>query len=228
MPEHFGPPSGTAPKTGAGLVKVVLSFSRSDGFLGENVFGIDTHGAGPVDDATLTSVCNDFKNWWQNGDGTHSPQAQCGESTSLSLIEAKDLTVVDGTIHSIAPALVGADTGGDLAAGLTFAITIRTALSGRSHRGRSFVVGLTDNVLATGSKDVADSAAITDLLAAYAGLLTGDFSVNNAGRKLSIFSYSNNNAYRANIAATDVASVGVFDFNMDYQRRRAPGHNRHL
>lgn len=228
LAEHYGPPSGTAPKTGDGLVKVVLNFLRDDGLTGMNVFGINTNAAGPVDAATLTSICNDFSNWWQHGDGTHDLRHIMSTGMQLASITAKDLSVVDGTIIELSTALFGEDTGDDLTAGLTFAVTHRSARSGRSHRGRTFVFGATVNALLSGSKDVADGTWVTNLIAAFGGLLAGTTKVNNSGRTLSVFSYSNANAYRANISAVDVISFGAYDNNMDYQRRRAPGHNRHF
>lgn len=226
MPEHFGPPSGTAPKTGDGLVRVTLNFVRDDGLDAKNVFGVDTNAAGPVSGASLGTIADDIGAFWETGTGGHAPSAQTGNRWSLAMIEAKDLTAVDGEIVERVSGVRGTDIGGDLAAGQTFAVTLRTVLSGRSHRGRCFLVGLTDNFLASGSKDVADIGAVNDYLAAFTGLIASN--PGGGSNKLSVFSYSNNNAYRANIAATPIVSAGTFDLNMDYQRRRAPGHNRHF
>lgn len=228
MTEHYGPPAGTAPKTGAGLVRVRMFFSTPTGDIAENVHGINRHSSADASTAELTSVCNDFKNWWQFGSGVHTAKDVMGTGYTLQTITAKDLNLVDGAEISIAVNQAGADTGGTLAAGLTFAITTRTARTGRSHRGRTFVVGPTVNCLLTGSKDSVDPTWANNILTAYGGALTGTYSVNNAGRTLCILSYSNANAYRANISAEDVVGFGYSDLNLDYQRRRAPGHARHF
>lgn len=228
MAEHYGPPTGTAPKTGTGLVRVRMFYSTPSGDVAENVFGINRNSSAPCTTSELDSVCNDFVNWWNNGDGVHKIKNTVGTTYALSTVSAKDLNIVDGAeiTHSVNTA--GADTGGALASGLTFAVTLRTARTGRSHRGRCFLVGITVNALATGSKDVADGTWANNQLSAFGGMLLGPYKVLNAGRTLCILSYSNANNYRANISSEDVVSFGYSDLNLDYQRRRAPGHSRHF
>lgn len=218
-------PSGTLPLTGAGVVQSVLRFSQGDGEVAENVLGFanaDGHAATTVE---LNALNGKIQDWYENGDGTHSYKALQSASCTLLSITSRDLTSLTGEEVVTDVGDVGAAAGTELANGLTFTITARTGHAGRSHRGRVYLVGLTTGFL-SGDINVADSAKAGDAVAAFNGMISGPHDI--AGDyACNILSRSNGGVYRANISPFVVTAFGYFDLFMDYQRRRAPGHNRH-
>lgn len=216
---------------GPGFAEVTLNFAQGDGEQAVNVFGVDSGQTDALTFDDLAALCVTVVDWFGTGDGTHSYKALMQSSSSLVDVRARDLTTDSGPIAIETANVSGTDGGGKLANGLTFTVTSRTALSGRSYRGRTFLVGLTDNFLVAGQQNVADSGHADDainaffpLIAAIAGTTLPDAASTPA---LAVLSRRTAGAPRAAIVATPVTNFGYHDLFMDYQRRRAPGHNRH-
>jgi hypothetical protein len=108
----------------------------------ENVFDIDT--LAPVDATVVDDVCNIVSVWAQE---VYFPLLP--GTVSLTEVFAKDLTSIDGAQHSIAPS--GTVVGGNGAASYpnetTFCVSLRSAASGRSARGRKYVLAITTGLI---------------------------------------------------------------------------------
>lgn len=216
---------------GPGLIEVTMGFSMPDGELAVNVFGVDSGGTASISNTDLTQVADVFKDWWQTGDGTHSYRAFQQSSGQLIEVKARDLGDSTSLESIVNVSLSGTDGGEALPNGVTFTLTARTGLAGRSQRGRTFLAGLSKNFLSAGDVNVADSAHAGNAVAAFDGLLASlaDITLTDAGTQpvLAVFSRVSAGIRRAAIAATPIIGYGYHDLFMDYQRRRAPGHNRH-
>jgi len=129
-----------------------------------------------------------------------------------------DLSSETGVVYE--PTLGSPLPGGILTPGLptnvTVAVSWKTALRGRSYRGRTYHCGLAEESTLDSQLNVANIATIT---AAYEALLT---HISAGGSVLSVVSRVNNKTLRAEGIATPVTSVRV-DSNLDSQRRRLPG-----
>lgn len=217
-------PSGTNPLTGDGIAVMSLRFTLPSGQPAENVLGIHKDTGGEFTDTELTDIATTAKAWWESGDGTHSYRAKQSTACTLDSIFVRSLHTRSSPEIDLSVGEAGTDAGDHIPNGMTFTCTLRTGLAGRSHRGRLYACGLTKNFLNT-DPNLADLTHVNDLVAAVKGWISGPHQ-SPGGYSPSILSRSNNGVYRANIASYNIADVGYFDLNMDYQRRRAPGHNR--
>lgn len=137
-------------------------------------------------------------------------------------VKVRDLTTIDGAGIEllISPADQGNLTDTSLPNNCTVAVALRSGLAGRSNRGRTFHCGLTE-ILRSGN--VILGTTQTNLIAAYTALF-GPFTTN--AYHLGVLSLHTGGHPRLTGAFTEVNSVTV-DTNLDSQRRRLPGHNRH-
>lgn len=220
-------PTGVAPKTGDGIARVVMRFAQSDGEIAENVFGFKGVDGEDTSPDHLMDVCNVFKTWWEDGDGSgHSYRVVQHTGTQLLTITAKSMHVVDGAEVTLDVGESGTDDGEVLPDGITFSLTARTAQGGRSFRGRTFLLGLTKNFVSS-DVNVADSTHVINTLLGFNALIPAAQGAFALAGGLVVLSFSHNLAYRTNIVSTLITSYGNSDLFMDYQRRRAPGHSRH-
>jgi len=177
----------------------------------ENVFHLVKSGA--WSSADLEDAYNAFRDWI---DGAWADNAV----DNWSCVGFKGTDLTESTGATFEPTFGEAVVGGRSLPGLptsnTVAISWKTALRGRSYRGRTYHVGL-------GLDDVSDSAltptAIAALSVCYSELLAGLIS---AGMQLCVLSRVNNKAVRAEGIGTPVTSLSI-DANLDSQRRRLPG-----
>lgn len=138
---------------------------------------------------------------------------------SLSQIEGISLESPEAAGHILvaAPNEDGG-LGSDVMPGnVTICIGFRTAMRGKSGRGRNFVVGLTKSVV-TGNFVNVDHA--TALLAAYGQLVTSA----PEGHYLCVYSRQHNKAEREVGLASEVTAVVLTDRATDSQNRRLAGH----
>lgn len=143
-------------------------------------------------------------------------------ATELTRIRARDLSTQNGVIvdRQVIPTIVGADTTIGLPNNVTVAVSHRTGLGGRSFRGRTFHIGLSDN-------QVGNNQVLPPTLTALGQVYTLLLAVNPAGSQpLVVVSRRHNKADRAVGIATPVTDIVVNKF-IDSQRRRLPEHNRH-
>lgn len=187
----------------------------------ENVYHV-SYTAAP-DQSSLTALANVFKNW-ENTNASPSRSNQC----ALRTIRLRDIASPSGQelIFSVSPAISGTNTANPAPNNVTIATAMRTGLAGRSNRGRSYWIGITD-VMYTANNIVPTIQG--QILAAYAALLTALSSNSTPLVVLSKYSGTDSNGKpipRAAGVHTPITSVSM-DITMDSQRRRLPGHNRH-
>lgn len=208
--------------------EVELKFTQTDGEFAENTFGVQRDEA--WDTATLLTMANAFVNWWHDGDGIGGIY-RTFQFTGVTLLgaTARDLTTSGGIrVDSTAvPASIhGAGTGFQLQDGLSLAVTARTGHAGRSFRGRTFLVGLANGVLDTSGANIIDAGVGANFIKMMNALI---LAVNTADTHshLCVISRRTGNAPRVTGLTTPILQYGLHDMFLDYQRRRAPAHNRH-
>jgi len=103
---------------------------------------------------------------------------------------------------------------------VSLAMSLRTGLSGRSFRGRNYIVGLTQAAVVG---NTVNTSEISALLTAYESLRVPP---TDAAWQMSVVSRFTGGAPRTTGVATPVTSVIVVDATVDSQRRRLPGRGR--
>lgn len=173
--------------------------------------------AAPPTALDLNNLIDAMKAWELN----HA-SALRNVATELTRIRARDLSVQDGLIvdRQVIPTIVGADVSTGLPNNVTVAIAKRTGLGGRSFRGRTFHIGLSDNQV--GNNEILPPT-LTALGQVYTLLINVDLSGNPP---LVVVSRRHGGNPRLVGVATPVTSITIDKFT-DSQRRRLPEHNRH-
>lgn len=207
---------------------VTMTFTMNDGETAQNIFHCVKGSAWGADD--LSALCNIFVGWYETGGmGSHAYSEHMSENSHLTAVLARALDAEgapEGTPTVPIPTTGGADGTTQLQNGLTFTITHRTGLAGRSFRGRTYVPCLSTNSVFEVGANAIKPAYAADLVEAFRGLrdtITG----HDATWFLAVVSRYHNGAARAAGISTPVVDFGYSDIYLDFQRRRAPGHNRH-
>lgn len=213
---------------GAGLVQVVMQFSQFDGEICENVFGVDSGTGAAVDATYLGHVCTAFITWFNTGDGANKYQQWCGSGTTLLSVTAKDLTVQDGGEVTVSANQGGGDSSGTpLPNGVTYCVTAKTGLGGRSGRGRTYLVGMTSSQQDSSNRNKTTASHSLSAVAMMQSLIGAVHAITGGSSALVVLSRRHNNAPRSSLLATPVVFYSARNLFLDYQRRRAPAHNRH-
>jgi len=179
----------------------------------ENVYHVEK--PAPWSAAQLATMAAAIEAWWKAEVAPIVPA-----TVSLVRIDSRDLTEEAAPFDSLNCLT---DCEGTLADpqtpnNVTVAIKWTGGLTGRSQRGRTYHIGLSEGQVTGNSVDIPDGAAI---LAAYNELITA-ISGATIGAKLVIVSYITNGAPRTTGQTTDVTDVGL-DLTIDSQRRWLPG-----
>lgn len=173
----------------------------------------------------LTQLCQDLEGWWAS---LYSAQ----EATSVELVEitATDLTSETGPVGSFNPSetQLGALTSPALPNNVTIAVSFRTALRGRSFRGRNYFVGLTESQVTENTLSDPSAAAI---LGVYQALrpVVGTFTDDWIWVVVSRFSGVDGDGVpipRETGIATPITNAVIVDKTIDSSRRRLPGRGR--
>jgi hypothetical protein len=116
--------------------------------------------------------------------------------------------------------------------GLTLPFRLRTGLGGRGKYGRFFPPGLGDalvdatdpNQISAGALTAANTAAT-----AFLAALNNNDLIAGAGDvyDLVVASFVHNHITLPHVSVTPVTEISVRERWLCFQRRRAPGHNRH-
>jgi hypothetical protein len=178
----------------------------------ENVFHIECPTG--VDAATIVDCATIVHNWIQ---GNYIGMM----TTDVSYIgvEAKNLDIEGGGTHFIAPEtpVIGIIASSTLPGGSSLCISLKTAQSGRSHRGRKYMFGLPES---SQSGNQMNTAYVEDAGATFGALIT---AIEDANKFLVVVSRFLEGVLRLEAVVTRViAAVGV-DVNIDSQRRRLTG-----
>lgn len=230
--------SSTAPQVGGKLCKLMafiplvntaqvsMVFSQADGSFAENVLYVEN--TDPWSPTTLGTTADAVADWFSTGDGAgHSYKAGMSNVCSLVDVIARDMTTQTGdVVHtSVSMPIVGGSGNGPIELGLSFTLTERTGLAGRSQRGRVFLIGMETDWVSDGHLNQIDATHAADAVLAWTaliGILGGA-----AGIGWVVASRYHNNAPRDTGEMTLITSVGFHNLLVDFQRRRAPAHNRH-
>lgn len=192
-------------------IKVCMRYTQN----GENtcnVFYVDMGNEPTV--ATMTTVAEVFKGWWLD-----FMQDFTNVATSLQAIEVTDVSSEsdDGIIYTTGLPQAGLANGGPLPNHVTVATKLLSGFTGRSRRGRKYMVGM-DNSHITADKQHIGALLQTGLQTAYTELI--DLLVTE-GVNWVIASFISNGVPRSEALVTNVASV-VTNLVIDSQRRRLP------
>jgi hypothetical protein len=169
--------------------------------------GWDPDGLGDLAEALLT--------WEQNtAKGQRSNQITCIG------VECRDISVQDSFVVSVAaiPPIAGTLTTPVLPANVTLAVSLRTPFAGRSFRGRTYWIGLSEGAV---QGDFVQPGTAQGILAAVRELIEDVPQPLNA--QLAVVSRYHNGQPRAVGIATPVTSAVLVDTRVDTQRRRLVG-----
>jgi hypothetical protein len=195
-----------------GVAKVTLTFNQGDQ-IAQNIFHVKTTEEWGAE--FLENLVGVFYTWYQN-----NLQATQSVDVTLTTIEARDLTTEFAGYNSMTLTTdnTGAIANPVLPYNSTAAVKWTTGLTGRSTRGRTYHVGLSESS-ATGGE--LTSAARVALLDAYEQLIE-DVSTAEIAWSLAVLSRVQDGVPLANAIAYDILDVAC-DFALDSQRRRLPG-----
>jgi hypothetical protein len=211
-----------------GIAGVTLSFTIDDAQPAVNTFYVRTNDLSTWTSGDLAFMTTAFHDWFNAGDGAGATyKSRVHELVTLVDIIATDLSVEGSVQHIRSDGSAGTDSGNPLPNGVSIAISERSAFIGRSHRGRKFFVGLTDTSVDSDHPNIVNDGFVADILPAFNSLIghvTGYGGA--AAAQLVVLSRKHNGAFRDEGIGTVVNQYTLVDTNLDYQRRRAPGHNR--
>lgn len=214
-------------------IQAQLQYSQADGSFAENRIYLLKSAA--ISGTDLIDTATDLAGWWSTGDGGTNNLAACtSHEVQLVAVATRDMTTqFAGTaVFNPVSGNVGTDSDAAIELGLTVATTIRTGLAGRSFRGRAFQVGIPTGVISNVSTNVVDEAYMVKLATSWASLIAaaGAFTTPVEFVIGSFFSGVDGSGKpipRSTAVLTPVTAAGYHDLFLDFQRRRAPGHNRH-
>jgi len=138
------------------------------------------------------------------------------ESYLLPQIVVKDISVENGIefTKNFTPPYQGTGTNDPMAANAAMVVSWRTAQTGRSFRGRTYIGGLDNGVLANAQNVTTTFASdAADLIVTLLDALTA------TGRRLAVLSKYANGVARVTGLLTEIISI-IIDTKIDSQRRR--------
>lgn len=200
-------PSATIPNTVQCDVVFLLFNQRV-----ENVVHIECPDG--VDAPTIQDCANLVGNWVED----HYLPNLSADVTFLS-VEAKNLSIDNGgvAIYNAAPGVTGGVTSASNPGNVSYTISLLTAASGRSFRGRKYVIGVPQFVVTGNQVSATWSAALVDAFNELRDILVA------ADKLLVVVSRVADGLERLVGVTTAVTSAGVSDLNTDSQRRRLNG-----
>jgi len=147
-------------------------------------------------------------------------KAQRSNQITCIGVECRDISVQDSFVVSVAaiPPIAGTLTTPVLPANVTLAVSLRTPFAGRSFRGRTYWIGLSEGAV---QGDFVQPGTAQNILAAVRGLLEDVPQPLNA--QLAVVPRYHNGQPRAVGIATPVTSAVLVDTRVDTQRRRLVG-----
>jgi len=204
------------PVENTALVETRMMF---DGQKCENTIWVENEAA--WDGASLAELASEVKDWWV---ANYAGLVTFG--TSLTEVVATDMSSDTGPQASVAGGgEVGLGSGAPFPGGTSFVVSFRTALRGRSFRGRNYIVGVPEasRSLISG----VDSDYVEACVNAYTALLdaisTAGWTWVIASRFSGVDPDTHNPIPRVAGVTTPVTNVVCTDATLDSQRRRLPG-----
>jgi hypothetical protein len=175
--------------------------------------------ASPITSADLTTLCTALNSWV-----IAEMLPNQGSTVTYNGSEAVDMTTAGGTgvLVPVTSGNTGGIAGGGLPTNVTASVKFLTGLTGRSHRGRNYFIGLTNSGI---SGDELLSGSVTNILGIYDAL--GSYLVSTAFDQVIASLYSGVDSTgkpipRAAGVTTVVVSYAM-DIALDAMRRRLEG-----
>lgn len=175
-----------------------------------NIYHVTT--TDPITTIKLFDIATVFETWWE-----FEMKENFSTEIALASISVQDLNVPNGekVIAPVVPNIPGTDVGVAVTNNVALVVTLNTAKTGRSFRGRSYLAGLPRTKVIGNVIETATAAAILTDMVSLESLL----SVQNAN--LVVASFQSAGIPRAEGIATVVESFAVTT-RVDTQRRRLP------
>lgn len=180
----------------------------------ENVYHVKK--SSPFDEVGLSGAAQLFADWW---DEELKPQVAGNVSLVLIVAKALDSETAPAVEFTTGLPLTGPGTNIPNPGNVTVAIRWTTGLRGRSFRGRTYHIGLTQGAIVANSLATENQAL---LLGAYQTLLS---SLSLSTMSLVVVSKYANHVARTTGIATDITAASL-DGSLDSQRRRLNGRGR--
>jgi hypothetical protein len=202
-------PTITADQT----ARITMQFTQQ-GQIVQNIYHVlNTDGWTPAD---LEILAAGFDDWW-----AAYGRNQASTGVQYSTLFLKDLTSPEAVAieHTPAGPTGGTKAGAQPPMNVTIAVRWRTALSGRSFRGRTYHIGLVESMLSGSTINEVDRLA---LITSYGHLLE---YINTMGFTMVVLSTRANLLPRLTGLMTPITGVSC-DPVTDSQRRRLPGRGR--
>jgi hypothetical protein len=196
-----------------GAAQVTLDY-QSDSGDARNVLNFSQVPFGEWRNTNLEAVANAVYTWW-----AASLKQHVASAFRLEKITARDLANVPGEVFDRVVNEPGGNGQPRSPGNVTTAFTLRTALGGRSGRGRIFHIGLTSGYY-TG--DVLNASELTQLLTAYNALKVLSGGGTSGEYHLAVVSRFGAGVQRPQGLTNDVTAVTNDGF-LDSQRRRLRG-----
>lgn len=202
---------GFIPVANTASIELIYSFN---GVVVENQFHVKK--GSPYSASDIVTV-RTAVNSWDNSTGFQIRATTC----NLTRIRTKALDSAGSPMEdfSLPTPRSGAQSAAPLPGNASFAFKKATGLTGRSYRGRWYLVGLTTGMLGANA-NLANATAISNFQGWLNGLITG---LTSAGSTMVVVSYRTGGAYRAAGVTTPVTGFVAVDLNMDSMRKRLTG-----
>lgn len=213
---------------------VNMQFTTSTGDAAQSGFWVKRTAAWDV--AHVNTMMNAFITWFGTGDGAgHTYKSAVSQDCSLTQVSARDNTIQNGISLATNAGLpiAGTDPNAQAAPGLTWALTQRTGLAGKSFRGRTFMVGMPTDAWSSMEHGSISSTFANDSVLAFNALIGAVNAADPAATLVVVSRYyqpggpHTPTVPRATGVLTPVTAYGYHNLVQDFQRRRSPQHHRH-
>lgn len=213
-------------------VQIQMQFS-SGGDTNENTFWVNRSAAWTL--ALMQTMCDAFITWYSAGGGGFSYHGLMSSDCSLTTVSARDFTTQHGFVlvdQSGLP-VVGGHAVSQIQLGCTKSFTARTGLAGKNFRGRNFSIGIPTDQADAPDLGTVKASYCTQIVTAFNALLTAVTAADALAKVVVASRFyqpggpNTPTVPRATAVLTPITAYGFHDLNVDFQRRRAPGHARH-
>lgn len=200
----------------AGTIQVDLRFRLDDQWLSNTFYASKI--VGTPTSAEMATLGSLVVGWYTNDYRNQLPTA-----VTLNEIYLRDISQQSGPILSVTSTLplAGALTGQVLPNNVTFTVSLRTGLAGRSYRGRIYVTGIRFADVASSEPNSLVAARANGIVASW-NALRNALLVNLQPYQMCVVSRYTNLAPRTTAVVTPVTNVLAVDRVLDSQRRRLP------
>lgn len=183
----------------------------------ENVYHV--HGGAAWTSTSMAAAAAAFATW-------EAAEAAHHRSSDVLFVGAhvRDLTTATSGEVDHTDNVAGVLTGPRLPNHCTIAIKAGTGIAGRSFRGRTYWIGLTQDQLDTNDCNLIVIAVANAIVAHMAALIAVAWP--NSGQ-LVVASRRTGGTDRTTGVSTPIIEYSLVDRFVDSQRRRLPAHNRH-